>query len=72
MTRREKEIQFNLETARKVGKTVEFIATFASILAVQLFFGIFMFSIIAGIIAYAIVNSVLEINLQSIKKKLGL
>ena len=72
MTQSEKEVQFDLEKARQVGKTVEFIATFGAILGVQVFFGTFLISLISGIIAYAIVNGVLEFNLQGIKAKLGL
>lgn len=72
MTQREKEIQFNLEKARMVGKTVEFIATFGTLLGIQIFFGNFTISLVSAIIAYAIVNGVLEINLRGIKEKLGL
>lgn len=72
MTEKEKLVQVDLESARQLGKTVEFIATFGAIFGIQLLFGTFLVSLVSGIIAYAIVNSVLEFNLQGIKKKLGL
>ncbi len=68
----DKNVELDLVKARQVGKTVEFIATFGAILGVQIFFGTFLISLISGIVAYAIVNGVLEVNLQSIKGKLGL
>lgn len=67
-----KDVQVDLVKARQVGKTIEFIATFGSIFGIQLFFGTFLISLISGVVAYAIVNGVLEFNLQSIKSKLGL
>ncbi|HET8735178.1 MAG TPA: hypothetical protein VFM69_01135 [Pricia sp.] len=72
MTEREKVVHADLVKARAVGKTVEFIATFGAILGIQILFGTFLISLVAGIVAYAIVNGVLEFNLKSIKSKLGL
>jgi len=72
MTDREKLIQADLKKARTVGKTVEFIATFGAILGIQVIFGTFMISLGAGIVAYFIVNGVLEFNLTGIKEKLGI
>lgn len=72
MTKQEKDVQVDLEKARAVGKTVEFIATFGTMLGIQILFGIFLLSLGAGVVAYAIVNGVLEFNLRGIKAKLGL
>ena len=68
----EKNVEVDLVKARQVGKTIEFIATFGAILGIQILFGTFLVSLGAGVLAYAIVNGVLEFNLQSIKSKLGL
>ena len=71
MTEQEKLVQIDLEKARKVGRSIEFIATFGSIALSRYFVG-FWGALVIGIAAYAIVNMALEINLRGIKDKLGL
>ena len=72
MTEQEKAIQFDLESARRIGKTVEFLATFGAIFILNFIFGTFLIPFLGGVVAYGIVNGVLEINLKRIKEKLNI
>jgi len=72
MTQEEKDIHIDLEKARTAWKTVEFLMTFGTLLVVQFLFGKFLISFIGAVVAYAIVNGVLILNIKGLKKKLGL
>jgi len=72
MAKTRKDLELDLEKWRAIRNNVEAIATFGTLVALQVFFGNFTVSAIGAALAYLLVNGVVLVNIQGIKKKLGL